>query len=220
MDTNNSGGSIGNFNWFRFRNTNPNPPPGAPSNLAAALASTSQHQPELDRTTPPTKPASSSNEKPAKRRMATADDHRGERHRAIIDSGVVAATSYTYRVRATNATGESLNSNEATVTTPAAQQTTYLSDLPWVSATGGYGPVEHDMANGGSDAGDGTPITLNGVVYPKGLGTHATSDIVYNLGAAVQHVPLRRRRRRPTDRQRLGHLPGLCRRREDLTTAA
>ena len=63
-----------------------------------------------------------------------------------------------------------------------SQAITYLSDLNWVGVPqNGWGPVERDMSNGHNGALDGLPITLNGVVYPKGLGAHATSQIVYNL---------------------------------------
>ncbi|WP_329380176.1 sulfatase-like hydrolase/transferase [Streptomyces sp. NBC_01351] len=61
-------------------------------------------------------------------------------------------------------------------------QDSYLSDLPWVSATNGWGPVEIDRSNGKQAAGDGTPIAFGGVTYPKGLGVHAPSEIVYHLG--------------------------------------
>lgn len=61
---------------------------------------------------------------------------------------------------------------------------TYLSDLPWVSATNGWGPVERDMSNGGQGAGDGNTLTLNGVTYAKGLGVNSDSTIIYNLGGA------------------------------------
>jgi hypothetical protein len=37
------------------------------------------------------------------------------------------------------------------------------------------------MSNGEQAAGDGQAITLNGVRYTKGLGTHAASDISFNL---------------------------------------
>jgi hypothetical protein len=60
--------------------------------------------------------------------------------------------------------------------------TTYLSDLSWSSASNDFGPVEKDMSNGGPLAGDGAPLTLNGTTYYKGVGVHANSDIVYNLG--------------------------------------
>ncbi|WP_424216506.1 sulfatase-like hydrolase/transferase (plasmid) [Streptomyces sp. BI20] len=58
----------------------------------------------------------------------------------------------------------------------------WLSDLPWISATNGWGPVERDASNGKNAAGDGTPIAFGGTVYAKGLGTHAPSDIAWHLG--------------------------------------
>jgi alpha-galactosidase len=63
----------------------------------------------------------------------------------------------------------------------------YLSDLNWSGASSGYGLVEIDMSNGELAAGDGHPIQLSGVIFPKGLGCHAPSEIRYQLkGAAVQ----------------------------------
>jgi hypothetical protein len=58
----------------------------------------------------------------------------------------------------------------------------YVSDLPFFSATNGWGPVERDTSNGEQAAGDGKPITLNGTVYPKGLGTNSVSDVGVYLG--------------------------------------
>jgi glucose/arabinose dehydrogenase len=58
----------------------------------------------------------------------------------------------------------------------------YVSDLPFTSSTNGWGPVERDMSNGEQGAGDGRPITLQGVVYNKGLGVHAQSDVRFDLG--------------------------------------
>ncbi|HEX6964074.1 MAG TPA: NPCBM/NEW2 domain-containing protein, partial [Lacipirellula sp.] len=58
----------------------------------------------------------------------------------------------------------------------------YLSDLPTVGLpVNGWGPLERDMSNGETAAGDGNPITLNGVTYAKGLGVHSHSEVVYNL---------------------------------------
>ncbi|MDP9052712.1 MAG: NPCBM/NEW2 domain-containing protein [Acidobacteriota bacterium] len=57
--------------------------------------------------------------------------------------------------------------------------TSYLSDLTWISAVGGWGPVEKDMSNGEQAAGDGHTINIGGVIYSKGIGTHANSDIRY-----------------------------------------
>jgi alpha-glucosidase len=66
---------------------------------------------------------------------------------------------------------------------PPPAGTSQVSDLTWLSATNGWGPVEKDMSNGENGAGDGGPLTLDGVVYPKGLGVHAPSTVSYNLGA-------------------------------------
>jgi hypothetical protein len=61
---------------------------------------------------------------------------------------------------------------------------TYVSDLNPTSATSGNGPYERDHTNGGSAAGDGGPIKINGVTYAKGLGTHSAASITYALGGA------------------------------------
>jgi hypothetical protein len=58
----------------------------------------------------------------------------------------------------------------------------WVSDLPFVSATNGYGPVERDMNVGGTGPGDGGPIAIRGVTYAKGLGTNAISSVVIDLG--------------------------------------
>lgn len=69
---------------------------------------------------------------------------------------------------------------EAYVATPS--NVTYLSDMTWTSSTNGWGPVEKDKSNGENAANDGRTITLNGVTYLKGLGAHAASEILYNIG--------------------------------------
>jgi beta-galactosidase GanA len=59
----------------------------------------------------------------------------------------------------------------------------YLSDLPWVSSTNGWGPVERDTSVGGNVAGDGKTITLAGTTFAKGLGTNSISDVtIYAAG--------------------------------------
>jgi len=57
----------------------------------------------------------------------------------------------------------------------------FLSDRAWASAVNAFGPVERDLSNGGSAAGDGGPLRLNGVVAAKGLGVHAVSTVTYSL---------------------------------------
>lgn len=64
----------------------------------------------------------------------------------------------------------------------------YLSDLPQLSASNGYGPVEKDTSNGESAAGDGHPLTIGGQVYAKGLGVHAASSVEFYAGGACGSV--------------------------------
>lgn len=76
---------------------------------------------------------------------------------------------------------------EGVVSTPPPPPTAdaYLSDLDWISATNGWGPVERDASNGRNAAGDGPLISFGGRTYAKGLGVHARSEISYHLGAAA-----------------------------------
>lgn len=57
----------------------------------------------------------------------------------------------------------------------------YLSDMAPESMTNHWGPVELDLSNGEQAAGDGGPLTIEGVVYPKGLGVHAPSTVSYEI---------------------------------------
>jgi tartrate-resistant acid phosphatase type 5 len=104
---------------------------------------------------------------------------------AYADTGLIAGTTYTYRVSATSAAGSSPASAAVSGTTlPGDTSVTYVSDLTWVSAANGWGPVEKDHSNGSTPAGDGRTITLKGVTYTKGLGTNSVSTVVYNLAGA------------------------------------
>ncbi|WP_192583112.1 NPCBM/NEW2 domain-containing protein [Streptomyces albicerus] len=76
----------------------------------------------------------------------------------------------------------------ASVVVAPPSGTSYLGDLPWLSTTNGWGPVERNTSNGESAAGDGNPLTINDVVYAKGLGVHAESSIEYYTGKACETV--------------------------------
>ncbi|HEU4425387.1 MAG TPA: NPCBM/NEW2 domain-containing protein [Pilimelia sp.] len=71
---------------------------------------------------------------------------------------------------------------------PPAAGTPYLSDVPWLRVSNGWGPVEIDRSNGERPAGDGRPLTIGGVVYAKGLGAHAPSTIEYFTGRRCSAV--------------------------------
>ncbi|MFB7513364.1 sulfatase-like hydrolase/transferase [Streptomyces sp. NPDC056144] len=77
--------------------------------------------------------------------------------------------------------------SEGVTTTPPPPPTanSYLSDLPWIRAVNGWGPVERDSSNGKNAAGDGTPISFGGTTYAKGLGVHAYSDVAFHLGGVA-----------------------------------
>lgn len=61
---------------------------------------------------------------------------------------------------------------------PPAIGTHYLSDLAWSSMTNGWGAVQKDQSINGS------PLTLSGTIFPKGLGTHAVSESRYLLAGS------------------------------------
>jgi len=60
-----------------------------------------------------------------------------------------------------------------------AVATGQLSDQTWSFTANNSGPVERDRSTNTSAAGDGNPITLNGTVFPKGLGVHAPAAVEF-----------------------------------------
>jgi alpha-galactosidase len=75
--------------------------------------------------------------------------------------------------------GTSSYTLEVVVPDPAPKTPAYLSDLPWLRTSNGWGPVERDHSNGENQSGDGNTMTINGVTYAKGLGAHAPGVIEY-----------------------------------------
>ena len=102
---------------------------------------------------------------------------------SYTDTGLMPATEYDYHVQAFNAAGYS-DFAGSSATTPALGGTVYVSDLGYTPVANGWGPVEKDTSNGESAAGDGHPITLNGVAYLKGLGVHANGEVDVALNGA------------------------------------
>jgi alpha-galactosidase len=66
----------------------------------------------------------------------------------------------------------------------APSGTQYLSDLPWLYAANSVGPAERDLSNNERNAHDGTPLSIAGHHYDKGLGVHAASLVTYRLNGA------------------------------------
>ncbi len=85
---------------------------------------------------------------------------------------------YRYRLTSTNELGEGPAAFAEEQPAPADGPVTQLSDREWVSATSGWRSVLEDRAVSGN------PIRIDGTTYEKGLGTHANSEIVYDLEPA------------------------------------
>lgn len=94
---------------------------------------------------------------------------------SFTDTNVAANTTYYYRISAIDSAGNSANSPVVKVTT-SAPAVVALSSLAWVSATVGWGTIQENLSI------KGNPLTLRGTVYSTGVGTHAPSTIVYNIG--------------------------------------
>lgn len=66
---------------------------------------------------------------------------------------------------------------------PCLSRFDFVSDLDWVGTPiNAYQEVHRDRSVGDYTGHPGNPITLNGIVYNKGLGVHANSEVIYNLG--------------------------------------
>ena len=61
-----------------------------------------------------------------------------------------------------------------------------LSDLNWTSMTNAWGPAEKNRSNGEMGAADGKAIAIRSFTYSNGIGTHAGSELVYNIAGAYK----------------------------------
>jgi hypothetical protein len=102
-------------------------------------------------------------------------------------SNTLTASSGTYRCWVTTANGNQQISSQVNVGQALAlasngtscSTNAYLSELKFVLATNGLGPVEINKTNGSGADGDGSSILLKGQSYPKGLGVANDSEIKY-----------------------------------------
>ncbi|OLT44588.1 phosphohydrolase [Saccharomonospora sp. CUA-673] len=65
---------------------------------------------------------------------------------------------------------------------------TRVSTLPWLAASNTHGPIERDRTNGGPAAGDGGPITMDGVTYDHGLGMLAPASATIHTGGVCSRL--------------------------------
>ena len=91
-----------------------------------------------------------------------------------------ATDSYTVKVPAHSA--QLVKITGAELQAPSGAR--YLSDLPWLYAASSVGPAERDLSNNERKAKDGTPLSIAGHHYDKGLGVHAASLVTYRLNGA------------------------------------
>jgi hypothetical protein len=70
----------------------------------------------------------------------------------------------------------------AFVPPPAPSGTAFVSGLPFISESNGWGPVERDHSNGEQESADGRPLAIGGTTYTRGLGAHAPSEVSVYLG--------------------------------------
>src|SRR5207302_1478261 len=72
--------------------------------------------------------------------------------------------------------GASPTSNIDDATTPSVPSSSVnLSTLTWTSATTGWGTIQKNLTV------NGNPLKLRGTTYATGIGTHAVSNITYNI---------------------------------------
>jgi hypothetical protein len=177
MDSTGSGGYVANFNWFELIGTSTSSVPTAPSNLTATAVSTSQINLSWANTAGTSETGFEIDRSPDGSNFSFLANV-GASATTYSNTGLNPGTIYYYRVEALNSAGASPSSNIASATTqPVATNTVNLSSLTWVSATVGWGTIQKNLSI------KGNPITLRGTVYSTGIGTHAVSQIVYNLGS-------------------------------------
>ncbi|CAN1501525.1 Fibronectin type III [Spirosomataceae bacterium] len=104
-------------------------------------------------------------------------------------SNSLTVNSGTYRCWVTTSNGNQQISSQVNVNQAlllanngiACTANTYLSDLKFVSASNGLGPIELNKTNGNSGDGDGAAIILKGQSYVKGIGVANNAEIKYQI---------------------------------------
>ncbi|TDE09868.1 NPCBM/NEW2 domain-containing protein [Jiangella asiatica] len=96
---------------------------------------------------------------------------------AAPDAAGTTTVTLRARYRLLGAWHETVTTLAVPVVPPPPTADTWLSDLPWVSATVGYGQAPLRDTNYYGD-----PIAVGGTAHEKGLWTHAPAALTYHLG--------------------------------------
>jgi NPCBM/NEW2 domain/Right handed beta helix region len=107
-----------------------------------------------------------------------------------VDAGAFLAASGATDLRGdprAQAAGIDLGAFEQTAsppspTPPIAGPVTYAGDVAWLRSSNGWGPPEVDRSNGERASDDGGPIRIGTAAFDHGIGAHAPSRIVVELG--------------------------------------
>jgi hypothetical protein len=119
-----------------------------------------------------------------------ADDYTLQTGSPAVDAGGFLAVSGTIDLAGeprTQGGGIDLGAFESTATPPSptpsiSGSVTYAGELPWLRAANAWGPPEVDRSNGERSPDDGVAIVIEGVAFDHGIGVHAPSRIVLDLG--------------------------------------
>ncbi|MEY9942310.1 NPCBM/NEW2 domain-containing protein [Streptacidiphilus sp. MAP5-3] len=90
--------------------------------------------------------------------------------------------SYSLTMTEHHATGSSTETVDVVIPPPPPTGTTQLAGVPWLQETIGWGTLHENESVGGN------PLTIGGVVYPTGIGTHADSLLEYYIGQKCSSV--------------------------------
>ncbi|MBF9072785.1 NPCBM/NEW2 domain-containing protein [Streptacidiphilus fuscans] len=90
--------------------------------------------------------------------------------------------SYSLTMTERHATGSSSETVDVVVPPAPPTGTVQLATVPWLQETIGWGTLEKNESVGGN------PLTIGGVAYPTGIGTHADSLLEYYIGQKCSSV--------------------------------
>ncbi len=123
---------------------------------------------------------------------AEAHDYSIDEGSPAVDAGLLTAVSGSTDIAGSQrAQGASIDVGAFEVAAPPPSPTpslegpvSYAGDLPWLSTKNGWGDPEVDRSNGERAPDDGGPMQIGTQSFEHGIGAHAPSEIVVDLGGA------------------------------------